>query len=78
MDFMSFINNLFSSQDIIFRFGLLILIALYGLFALILAIQINNLNRVVNQIGFSTILNIIAFIHLVASLALLGATVLFL
>ena len=78
MDLMNFINELFSSQDIIFRFGLLILIAIYGLFALIVAIQVNNLNRVVNQAGFSSFLNIIAFLHLIASLALLGATVLFL
>lgn len=78
MDLMTFIQGLFSSQDIIFRFGLLILIALYGLFALILAIQVNNLNRVVNQIGFSSVLNVITFLHLIASLALLGATVLFL
>ncbi len=78
MDIAGFINSLFSSQDIIFRFGLMILIALYGLFALIVAVQINNLNRVVNQIGFSGVLNFIALTHLVASLALLGATVLFL
>lgn len=73
---MDIIPSLFSSQDTILRFALIILISLYGLFALIVAIQLNNLNRVINQIGFSIILNALALAHLLAALALLILSVL--
>ena len=76
MDIGAIIAGIFGSQDIILRFALIILIALYGLFALIVAIQINNLNRTINQIGFSSILNMFAIIHLFAALALLILAVL--
>ena len=72
------IPSIIGSQDIIFRFALIILIALYGLFALIVAIQIGNLNRVVHQVGFSGILNFLAVIHFFTALALLAFAVLFL
>ena len=73
---MDIISSLFSSQDMLAHFALIILIALYGLFALIVGIQINNLNRSVTQVGFSVILNFLAFFHLVTALALLLLTVL--
>lgn len=73
---MNLISALFSSQDIIFSFAMLILIAIYGLFALIVAIQINNLNRVVTQIGFAPIFNILALLHLFGAIALLILSVL--
>lgn len=70
------IPSIIESQDIIFRFALIILIALYGLFALIVAIQIGNLNRVVHQVGFSAVLNFLAVLHFFAALALLALAVL--
>ena len=73
---MDILNNLISSQDFIFRFSLIILISLYGLFALIVAIQIGNLNKVVNQIGFSPFLNAAAVAHFFATIALLVVAVL--
>ena len=73
---MDIISSLFSGQDVIAHFALIILIAFYGLFALIVAIQINNLNRAVTQVGVSVVLNFLAFIHLLAALALLLLTVL--
>lgn len=76
MDIATLIANFFASQDIIVRIGLIILIALYGLFALIVAIQISNLNRVVNQIGFSGILNFLAVVHFFLSIGLLILAVL--
>lgn len=76
MDIITIISSLFANQDILFKLALIILIALYGLFALIVAIQINNLNRVVNQIGFSRILNLLAILHFFAAIALLLASVL--
>lgn len=68
----------FFNQDLLIRFTLLILIAFYGLFALILVIQINNLNRTIKQIAFAPIFNLLAIIHFFAALALLLAAVLFL
>jgi hypothetical protein len=76
MDIMSLLSSLFASQDVIFRFALVILVALYGLFALIFAIQIGNLNRVINQVGFSAVLNFLAVLHFFAALALLALVVL--
>lgn len=76
MDFLELTSSLFTSQDLIFRLALIVLIALYGLFALIIAIQINNLNKVVNQIGFSSILNLAAVLHFFAAIALLIISVL--
>lgn len=76
MDFLSLTTSLFSSQDLIFRLALIVLVALYGLFALIVAIQISNLNKVVNQIGFSGILNFAAVTHFFAAIALLIISVL--
>ena len=76
MDLTSIISQLLNSQDVIVRFALVILIALYGLFALIVAIQIGNLNRVVHQIGSSSVLNFFAILHFGATLALLVLAVL--
>lgn len=78
MEIAQLIMHLFSDQNTIARIALVILIAFYGLFALIVAIQINNLNRVINQIGFAAIFNLLAFLHLSGALALLVFTVLFL
>jgi hypothetical protein len=71
MELISQIMNLMANQDVIARFSLIILSALYGLFALILSIQIANLNKVVRQIGFAPIFNFLAYIHLAGALALL-------
>lgn len=54
MDIVDLINSLISSQDAIIRFALVVLISIYGLFALIVAIQVGNLNKVVNQAAFSS------------------------
>lgn len=76
MDLVNLINTLFSNQDLIIRFALVVLISVYDLFALIVAIQIGNLNKVVNQVGFSSILNVAAVAHFFATLALLVVAVL--
>jgi hypothetical protein len=78
MDPISFMSSLFASQDVIFRFALVILSAFYGLFALIVAIQIGNLNRIIKQVGASAVLNFLAVLHFFAALALLALAVLFL
>ncbi|HVT01196.1 MAG TPA: DUF5657 family protein [Patescibacteria group bacterium] len=69
---------IFSDQNGLAKFALIVLIGFYSLFALIILIQIRNLNRIVNQIKFSPIFTFIAFNHLLAALALLVFAVLFL
>jgi hypothetical protein len=78
METINFILNIFSNQDALFRIILVVLIVLYGLFALILFIQIRNLNHILNQTAFSPIFILIALIHLLATFALLFIAVLFL
>ena len=76
MDIVGIISSIFLGQDLIVRFALVVLIALYGLYSLIVAIQISNLNRVVHQIGSSVVLNFLAVLHFGLTLALLVAAVL--
>ena len=78
MELIDFFVNIFSNQDVLFKIALMILISIYGLFALILTIQIRNLNRIINQITFSPIFTVLAGAHLVATLALLLFAVVFL
>mgnify|MGYP001560197416 CR=1 FL=1 len=78
MEIVNFFLDIFSNQDALFRITLIILIAIYGLFALILFIQVRNLNRIVNQITFSSVFIVLALIHLLATFALLFFAVLFL
>lgn len=77
MDSQVFINFFFN-QDFLLKIFLLVLISLYGLFALILSIQIRNLNRIINQINFAPIFSLLATIHFAAAIALLLFTVVFL
>ncbi len=78
MDIIEFFINIFSNQDAILKIALIILIALYGLFALILGLQIRNLNKIINQVRFSPIFTILASAHLIATLALFVFSVVFL
>ena len=70
--------SFFSDQDLLFKIGLVVLIALYGLFALIVAIQIRNLNKIIDQIDFSPFFNFLYLVHVGATIALLCAAVVFL
>lgn len=76
MEIVDFIFALFSNQDFLFKIALLILIALYGLFALIIYVQIISLNNILNQINFSPIFKALGFIHFALALALLVFAVL--
>lgn len=78
MEIIDFFINIFSNQDSLFKIILVVLIALYGFFALILAIQIRNLNRIIDQITFSPIFILFSTVHFIATLALLFFAVLFL
>ncbi|OGH15962.1 MAG: hypothetical protein A3C30_03945 [Candidatus Levybacteria bacterium RIFCSPHIGHO2_02_FULL_40_18] len=78
MEIFNFFLKIFSNQDALFRIILIILISIYGLFALILFLQIRNLNRIINQITFSPIFIVFTLVHLLATVALLFFAVLFL
>lgn len=78
MELLGVLVNLFSDQNFLFRIILIVLIVIYGFFTLIVAVQISNLNRTLNQIGFSGFLNLLAQIHVLGALALLIFSVLFL
>ena len=78
MELIDFFVNIFSNQDMLLKIALMILISIYGLFALILTVQIRNLNRIINQITFSPIFTVLAGAHLAATLALLLFAVVFL
>ena len=70
--------SFFSDQNLLFKIGLVVLIAIYSLFALIVAVQIRNLNRIINQINFSPLFTLAAFLHLGITVALLLFAVVFL
>lgn len=78
MEFIDLIFSLFENQDFLFKIALIILTSFYGLFALIVNIQIFNLNRILNQITFSPVFKILGVAHFIAALALIALTVLFL
>lgn len=76
MQIVDLVLALFQNQDFLFKIALLILIALYGLFALIVYIQIVSLNNILNQISFSPIFKALGFLHFALTLALLVFAVL--
>jgi hypothetical protein len=73
---MEIIDQLLSQQDVFYKIVLLVFMLLYSLFALILYIQISAMIKVVNQISFSPVLRFIAFANILASIAIIGYTIL--
>lgn len=78
MESLDVLVNFFSDQDLLVKIGLVVLIVLYSLFALIVAIQIRNLNKIIDQIDFSPFFNFLSLVHVGATIALLFAAVVFL
>lgn len=78
MELIDFLIQFFTDQNLLFKLILGILSSLYLLFAVIILIQVRNLNRIVNQISFSPIFSFLAWLHMLATLAILLATVIFL
>lgn len=75
--FQSLILSL-SNQDFVAKIILVIVLALYSLFALVLTNQVRVLSRTVNQIHFSPIFQALAYIHTTIAVLLLISVVLFL
>lgn len=78
MEALDIVIQFFTNQDLLLKVILGILSSLYLLFAVIILIQIRNLNKIVNQISFSPIFSFLAWLHMVATLAILLVTVIFL
>jgi hypothetical protein len=67
-----------SNQDFLAKIILVIILALYSLFALVLTNQVRVLSRTVNQIHFAPIFQALAYIHTTIAVLLLISVVLFL
>lgn len=75
MENLDVLVNFFSDQNLLLKIGLVVLTVLYSLFALIVAIQIRNLNKIIDQIDFSPFFNFLSLVHVGATIALLFAVV---
>lgn len=74
-DILQLIIDFFTNQTLIVKIVLSILIALYGLFAVVLAVQIRVLATVISQNNITPLLKLIAFLHVLFVFGLLVATV---
>jgi Family of unknown function (DUF5657) len=77
MDLEQFIT-LLGNHDFLFKIILIVTSILYGLFALILSVQIKNLNKIINQIDFSSFFNLVTLIHFLGAIAIIFLSVVFL
>lgn len=67
------IENIINSldQDTLARFALIIFVGVYGLLALVLAFQVQVLDRMVRQVTFSPIFRLLAFANAIISAILI-------
>ena len=67
------IENIISSldQDTLARFVLIVFVGVYGLLALVLAFQVQVLDRMVRQVTFSPIFRLFAFANAIISAILI-------
>jgi len=67
------IENIISSldQDTLARFVLIVFVGVYGLLALVLAFQVQVLDRMVRQVTFSPIFRLLAFANAIISAILI-------
>ncbi len=59
------------NQDTIAIFVLIVFVAVYGLLSLVLAFQVQVLDRMVRQVSFSPIFRLLAFANVIISAILL-------
>lgn len=59
------------SQDLFVSVVLLILLIIYGFYALVLSIQITTYNRIITQEGFAPIFQLIGFLNVGAAILLI-------
>jgi len=67
--------NLFSQERFI-SFVFLVLLIIYGFFAVVLTIQISTYNKIMTQTGFAPIFQLISYINVGITLILIFITIL--
>ena len=67
------IANLFNlfNQDLFISIVLLVLLIVYGFYALVLSIQIKTYNNILTQAGFATFFTLIGYLNVAASIILI-------
>jgi len=63
------------SQDLFVSLVLFVLMIFYGFFAVVLFIQITTYNRIMTQTGFSSIFQLLGFLHILIAVSLLLLTI---
>lgn len=76
MEFTDLVSSIVSGQDFLYQFILLIFATLYSIFSVILYVQITSLIRYVDQTSFSPVLRFVAIGNIVASVFVIGYTIL--
>lgn len=61
----------FFTQDLFISIVLLVLLIVYGFYALVLSIQIKTYNNILTQAGFATFFTLIGYLNVVASIILI-------
>jgi len=61
----------FFSQDVFLSVVILILLIVYGFYALVLSIQIKTYNNIVTQTGFAPIFTFIGYLNVAVTIALI-------
>lgn len=75
VDFTLLITTTLGNQNLIAKVVLLIFLSIYILFSLILFFQIKQLSRIINQKGFSGVIESLSFVHLSIAVGLLAITI---
>lgn len=76
--FLEQIIAFFSTPQLLFKLFMLVLIIMYGLYAVVVAFQIRTLNNTVTQVMFSQIFTFLAFLHAGLALALMLSVIMIL
>ncbi len=61
----------FFTQDLFISIVLLVLLIVYGFYALVLSIQIKTYNNILTQAGFATFFTLIGYLNVAASIILI-------
>lgn len=69
MELSGFLN--FFTQDLFISIVLLVLLIVYGFYALVLSIQIKTYNNILTQAGFATFFTLIGYLNVAASIILI-------
>ena len=76
--FLQNIIEFFSNPQLLIQLFLLVLVIMYGLYAVVVAFQIRTLNNTVTQVMFSQVFTFLAFLHAGLALALMLSVIMIL